>query len=62
MIDLKPGTKPYHCRRPYTIPSSQRAVVKEELDRQVKIGVLERVYESLWGMPMLCIPKKGGAI
>ena len=61
-IDLKPGTKPYHCKRPYAIPTSQRETVKEELDRQVKIGVLERVYESLWGMPMLCIPKKDGAI
>lgn len=61
-IDLKPGTTPYHCKRPYPIPASLRPIVKQELDRQCEIGVLEKVYESLWGHPMLCIPKKDGAI
>ena len=61
-IDLKPGTKPYHCKAPYPVPVKLAPIVKEELERQVSIGVLERVYESVWGMPMLCIPKKDGAI
>ena len=61
-IDLKPGTVPYHCKAPYPVANALRHIVKAELERQVNIGVLERVNESLWGMPMLFIPKKDGAI
>jgi len=61
-IDLKPNTVPYHCKAPYPVPASQRKIVKAEIDRQVRDGILERVNESLWGMPMLCISKKDGAI
>ena len=52
-IDLKPGSKPYYCKRPYPIPTTLRPIVKDELDRQVKEGIIERVGETLWGMPML---------
>jgi len=61
-IDLKPGTTPYHCKAPYPVPNSLRKVVKDEIDRQVQLDILERVNESLWGMPMLFVPKKDGAI
>lgn len=35
---------------------------KAELDRQCQQGVLEKVYESEWGMPVMVIPKKDGSI
>jgi hypothetical protein len=53
---------PYHCKGPYTVPSQNMAVLKVELQRQCDAGILERVQESEWGMPMMVIPKKDGAI
>jgi hypothetical protein len=35
-------------------------ILKEELDAQCRDNILERVHESEWGMPMMCIPKKDG--
>jgi len=61
-IELKPDAIPYHCDRPYSVPVSVRQVFKDELDRQCEIGVLEKVYESEWGMPVMVIPKKDGSI
>jgi hypothetical protein len=37
-------------------------LAKAELERQCEIGVLQKVYESEWGMPMLVIPKKDRVI
>lgn len=61
-IELKDNAVPYHCKGPYSVPRFNLGVLKDELDRQCAIGVLERVYESEWGMPLLVIPKKDGAI
>lgn len=61
-IDLKPDAVPYHCKQPYSIPAALKPIVKAELDRQVNLGILERVYETQWGMPMICIAKKNGNI
>jgi hypothetical protein len=52
-IDLKPGTDPYHCKQPNLIPVDKLELTKKELERQCKIGVLEKVYKSKWGMSML---------
>lgn len=61
-IDLKAGSVPYHCKGPYSVPAINLGVLKQELYRQVDIGVLTRVGESEWGMPMMAIPKKDGSI
>ncbi len=61
-IKLKADTIPYHCNRPYPVPNSVREVFKAELERQCEIGVLQKVYESEWGMPVMVIPKKDGSI
>jgi len=61
-IDLKEDAVPYHCKGPYSVPSVNLPVLKEELKQQAKDGVLERVAESEWGMPMMVIPKKNGSI
>ena len=61
-IQLKPDSVPYHCKGPYSVPAISMPVLKKDLQRQQDIGVLERVGESEWGMPMMVIPKKDGAI
>jgi hypothetical protein len=61
-IKLKEGTVPFHCKQPYSIPVDKQQLAKEELERQCEIGVLQKVYESKWGIPMLVIPKKDGSI
>ena len=61
-IELKEGTTPYHCRQPYPIPMADRKVVKDEIDRQVELGLLEQVYDTEWGMPMFATKKANGTI
>ena len=57
-IKLKPGTIPYHCKQPFPVPMSKMKVTKDELDRQELAGILAKIYESEWGMPMFIQPKK----
>ena len=61
-LELKEGATPYHCKSPYPVPSYNMPVLKQELDRQCQLGILEKCQESEWGMPLLVIPKKDGAI
>ena len=61
-IELKEDAVPYHCKAPYPVPSYNLPVLKQELDRQVDLGILEKCQETEWGMPLLVIPKKDGAI
>jgi len=61
-IALKPDSKPYHCKGPYSVAYQNLEVLKHELNRQVELDILARVGESEWGMPMMVIPKKDGAI
>jgi hypothetical protein len=59
-IELKEDAQPYHCKAPYPVANINLPILKEELDAQCKDDILERVHESEWGMPMMCIPKKDG--
>jgi len=61
-IELTDDAEPYHCKRPYPVPRHNLAVLKAELSRQCQLGIMIRVGESKWGMPMLVIPKKNGDI
>lgn len=61
-IELKPGTVPYHCKQPYAIPMVDRQIFKDELDRQVELGLLEQVFDTEWGMPMFATKKANGTI
>ena len=54
---MKEGSKPVNTRW-YPVPRINKETFKKELDRLVKIGVLERVQESQWGTPVFIIPKK----
>lgn len=61
-IELKAGTVPYHCKQPYAVPLVDRQIFKDEIDRQVQLGLLERVYDTEWGMPMFATKKSNGTI
>jgi transposase InsO family protein len=61
-IDLKDDAVPYHVKGPYPVPAINMPVLKQELRKQCDDGILERVGESEWGMPMMVIPKKDGTI
>ena len=61
-IQLKPNAVPYHCKQPYPVPLVNQPVLKAELQRQCEIGILAKCGATEWGMPLLVIPKKDGAI
>ena len=56
-LDLRDDAVP-HTTRAYTVPHNHRAVFKAELDRLVKIGVLEEGSRSEWIAGTFVIPKK----
>ena len=49
-------------RRPYTIPTSHLAVFKEELNRLISIGVIEKARCSEWIAGIFIVPKKDGHV
>ena len=50
------------CSRAYPVPRSQLPVFKNELDRLVKIGVLEHAKWSKWIAGTFIVPKKDGHV
>ena len=60
-IETRPDSKPVNSRW-YPVPRINKQTFKKELERLVKIGVLERVQESEWGTPVFIIPKKEGTV
>ena len=61
-IDLIKGVEPYHCPRPYRIPQVDLPAYRKEMERQVDLGLLEKVYDTEWGFPGFIRPKKDGTI
>jgi hypothetical protein len=61
-IELKPGTVPYHVKRPYYISVHVIPAYKRKMECQESIGVLKRWWETKWGMPGIVRPKKDGTI
>ena len=62
-IELKTDTpiKPLHINVPRRVPYAEEAAAKAELDRLVKLGVLEYVPgSSKWVSPMSFVPKPDG--
>ena len=49
-------------RRPYTIPTSQLAVFKDELRHLISIGVIEKAQRSEWIAGTIIVHKKDGRI
>ena len=60
-FDLKEGAQPF-SQRYYPVPHLYKETFKKELDRLVKLGVLEKVQQSEWGSPTFIIPKKDGRV
>ncbi|KAG7369761.1 reverse transcriptase RNA-dependent DNA polymerase [Nitzschia inconspicua] len=60
-LEIDPSVKPSRSR-PYTVPINHQQVFKEELERLVRIGVLEKCGRSEWIAGTFIIPKKDGRI
>ena len=56
-IQLKEGATPHHSE-PHTIPKAYKDVLKNEVKRLVKIGMLRGINHSEWAAPSFVIPKK----
>ena len=61
VIEMKPDVKPINSRW-YSLPRINKLTFKNQLERLVKIGVLERVQEYEWVTPVFIIPKKEGTV
>lgn len=56
-ITLKEGVQPYYVK-PFSVPHAYESILKAEVERLCKIGVLKRVNCSEWASPSFIIPKK----
>ena len=60
-LDVDPSVKPF-VSRAYPIPKKQLQIIKQELDRLVTIGVLEKQGRTTWIAGTFIIPKKDGRV
>ena len=60
-LDVDPSVKPF-VSRAYPIPKKQLQIFKQELDRLVTIGVLEKQGRVTWIAGTFIIPKKDGRV
>lgn len=61
VLPVKKGSTP-KALRPYSIPLVLRAATLKEVERLVKLGVLEPDKDSPWAAPAFIIPKKDGTV
>ena len=57
-LELKDGATPYHGR-PYPVPHIQKEMLRKEVDRLEKLGVLKREDDSEHAYPSFAQPKPG---
>ena len=60
-IKLRPDASPYHARA-FPIPKAYTDMLKLEVQRLEKAGVLNRVNQSKWAAPTFIIPKEDGSM
>ena len=63
-VDLQlkdPNAPPYHAR-PYPVPHSEEAKLKDECRRMCEAGVLRRINDSEWASPMFTMLKPDGSL
>jgi len=59
LIDLKPGSKPVRLN-PYRMSPRTRELIKAQVDRMLKLEVIEP-SQSEWTSPLVLIPKPDGS-
>lgn len=59
-IELQPETKPI-CAQPHRAAANKRAVTQAEIDRMLRLGVIERSH-SPWASLVMFAPKKNGTL
>jgi len=60
-LELNKGVSPvFQKSRP--IPFGLRAAVKEEIERLLALGYVEKINYSNWGTPIVCVKKSSGKI
>jgi hypothetical protein len=60
-FQLKEGASPYHGRA-FPVPKIHKDILIKEVERLVKLGVLERQPASEWASPLFIIPKKNRTV
>ncbi len=60
-FQLKEGASPYHCQA-FPVPKIHKNTLIKEVERLVKLGVLERQPASEWANPLFIIPKKNKTV
>ena len=48
-------------QRPYRIPEARRAAIKEEVEKMLRLGVIEESH-SPWSSPIVIVPKPDGTL
>ena len=62
-LHFKEGTIPYAVHTPIPVPHHWKEKVKEDLDRDVRLGIIEKVPQgstTTWCARMVVTPKKNG--
>ncbi len=60
-FQLKEGASPYHSQA-FPVPKIQKDTLIKEVDRLVKLGVLERQPASKWASPSFIMPNKNRTV
>jgi hypothetical protein len=60
-LTLKEDAKPYHAKA-FPVPKKNHYTLKNEIERQVKVGVLKRCSDSEWAAPTFILPEKNGTV
>jgi hypothetical protein len=60
-FQLKEGVPPYHCQA-FPLPKIHKDTLIKEVERLVKLGVLERQPASKWASPSFIISKKNRTV
>jgi hypothetical protein len=58
---LKEGISPYHGQA-FPVPKIHKETLVKEVERLVKLGVLEQQPASGWASPLFIIPKKNRTV
>ena len=55
-LEFRDDAKPL-CSRPYPVPRVHEAIFRKEVEKLVRLGILEEANDSEWGVPLFAQPK-----